>query len=63
MTAARQEKIRFLLQKHGNLTVADMAQRFNVSEMTIRRDLKQLAAMGLVQREHEIGRASCWERV
>ena len=52
MTAARQEKIRFLLQKHGNLTVTDMARRFNVSEMTIRRDLKQLASMGLVQREH-----------
>jgi len=52
VTAGRQEKIRFLLQKHGNLTVADLAQRFDVSEMTIRRDLKQLASMGLVQREH-----------
>lgn len=52
VTAGRQEKIRFLLQKHGNLTVSDLAQRFDVSEMTIRRDLKQLASMGLVQREH-----------
>lgn len=52
MTAGRQEKIRFLLQRHGYLTVADLAQRFNVSEMTIRRDLKELAAMGMVQREH-----------
>ncbi|MGI6449639.1 MAG: DeoR/GlpR family DNA-binding transcription regulator [Desulfitobacteriia bacterium] len=52
MTAARQEKIRFLLQKHGHLTVAELAGRFGVSEMTIRRDLKQLASMGLVQREH-----------
>lgn len=52
MTAARQEKIRFLLQKHGHLTVADLAAQFGVSEMTIRRDLKQLASMGLVQREH-----------
>jgi len=52
VTAARQEKIRFLLQKHGHLSVAELAEQFNVSEMTIRRDLKQLAAMGLVQREH-----------
>jgi len=52
MTAARQEKIRFLLQKHGHMTVAELAEHFQVSEMTIRRDLKQLASMGLVQREH-----------
>lgn len=52
MTAARQEKIRFLLQKHGHLTVSELAEKFGVSEMTIRRDLKELAAMGLVQREH-----------
>jgi DeoR family fructose operon transcriptional repressor len=52
VTAGRQEKIRFLLQKHGHLTVAELAEQFSVSEMTIRRDLKQLASMGLVQREH-----------
>ncbi|RNC28809.1 MAG: Glucitol operon repressor [Candidatus Dichloromethanomonas elyunquensis] len=52
MTAARQEKIRFLLQKHGRLTVSELAEKFGVSEMTIRRDLKELASMGLVQREH-----------
>ncbi len=51
----RQEEIRSLLEEHGNLTVAELAQHFNVSEMTIRRDLKTLAALGLVQREH--GRA------
>lgn len=55
MPAGRQEKIRFLLQKYGNLTVSELARRFGVSEMTIRRDLKQLSSMGLVQREH--GRA------
>ncbi len=52
MAAARQEKIRFLLQKHGHLTVSELAEQFGVSEMTIRRDLRQLASMGLVQREH-----------
>ncbi|MDQ7092706.1 DeoR/GlpR family DNA-binding transcription regulator [Desulfosporosinus sp. PR] len=55
MSSERQEEIHHLLQAHGNLTVVELAQRFNVSEMTIRRDLKNLAAMGLIQREH--GRA------
>ncbi|MCL5781588.1 MAG: DeoR/GlpR family DNA-binding transcription regulator [Firmicutes bacterium] len=55
MSGERQEKIRLLLQEHGRLTVSELAQRFDVSEMTIRRDLKALAALGLVQREH--GRA------
>ncbi|GAB6159284.1 DeoR/GlpR family DNA-binding transcription regulator [Desulfotomaculum varum] len=55
MIGERQEKIRLLLQEHGHLTVAELAQHFEVSEMTIRRDLKALAALGLVQREH--GRA------
>ena len=55
MSAERQEEIRFLLQEHGHLTVAELAQRFGVSEMTIRRDLKNLSTLGLIQREH--GRA------
>ncbi|ABO48681.1 transcriptional regulator, DeoR family [Desulforamulus reducens MI-1] len=55
MGSERQEKIQSLLREHGNLTVAELAQRFDVSEMTIRRDLKALAALGLIQREH--GRA------
>ncbi|MEW6065028.1 MAG: DeoR/GlpR family DNA-binding transcription regulator [Bacillota bacterium] len=55
MSGERQEKIRLLLQEHGHLTVSELAQRFDVSEMTVRRDLKALAALGLVQREH--GRA------
>lgn len=55
MSSERQEEIHFLLQEHGNLTVQELAHRLKVSEMTIRRDLKNLAAMGLIQREH--GRA------
>ncbi len=51
----RQEEIQRLLRKHGHLTVSDLAQRCRVSDMTIRRDLKAMAALGLVQREH--GRA------
>lgn len=52
MSVERQEEIRFLLQEQGHLTVAELAERFKVSEMTIRRDLRSLAALGLVQREH-----------
>ncbi|KJS47253.1 MAG: DeoR faimly transcriptional regulator [Peptococcaceae bacterium BRH_c23] len=37
------------------MTVTELAQRLKVSEMTIRRDLKNLAALGLIQRQH--GRA------
>lgn len=55
MISDRQDEIHFLLQEHGHLTVIELALRFNVSEMTIRRDLKNLAALGLIQREH--GRA------
>jgi len=55
VSSERQDEIHFLLQEHGNLTVIELAQRFKVSEMTIRRDLKNLAALGLIQREH--GRA------
>lgn len=52
MSAGRQEEIRFLLQEHGHLTVTQLAERFHVSEMTIRRDLKTLASLGFIQREH-----------
>lgn len=48
----RQQKIFSLLQEHGYLTVSELALRYEVSEMTIRRDLKTLASSGLIQREH-----------
>lgn len=52
MTNERQEGIRLLLQEHGHLTVTELAKNFGVSDMTIRRDLKHLATLGLIQREH-----------
>lgn len=48
----RQKEIYLLLQERGHLTVTELALRFQVSEMTIRRDLKVLASQGLIQREH-----------
>ncbi len=52
MTNERQEGIRLLLQEHGHLTVNELATILGVSEMTIRRDLRHLSALGLIQREH-----------
>lgn len=57
MISERQNEVHSLIQERGNLTVIELAQRFKVSEMTIRRDLKNLVKLGLIQREH--GRAIC----
>ena len=52
MARERKEEIRLLLQEHGQLTVIELAKLLGVSEMTIRRDLRNLASLGLIQREH-----------
>lgn len=38
--------------KHGSVRVAELAERFGVSPITIRRDLDLLATQGLVERTH-----------
>ena len=48
----RHEALRALLAEQGSVAVADMAKRWKVSEMTIRRDLAALAAEGSVARVH-----------
>ncbi|MFP4331302.1 MAG: DeoR/GlpR family DNA-binding transcription regulator [Spirochaetaceae bacterium] len=50
------------LERDGKLRVADLAERLGVSEMTIRRDLRELERQGLVRRVHggavlELGRS------
>ena len=40
------------LQAHGSGSVADLEQEFNVSSMTIRRDLRELDRQGLAKRTH-----------
>ena len=40
------------LQVHGSSSVADLEQEFNVSSMTIRRDLSELDRQGLAKRTH-----------
>jgi DeoR/GlpR family transcriptional regulator of sugar metabolism len=41
-----------LVQQSGSVTVADLCKHFNVSEMTIRRDLRDLDREGLLRRVH-----------
>jgi len=49
---SRQSKIIDLLQSEDRLEVRRLAQRFSVSQMTIRRDLELLQADGFVVRTH-----------
>lgn len=46
----RQETIRRLLDEEGMVRVTDLAQRFGVSEMTVRRDLDDLEQLGVIRR-------------
>jgi DeoR/GlpR family transcriptional regulator of sugar metabolism len=48
----RHQKIISLLEDKGEVTVADLVDEFNVSEMTIRRDLDILDNQGLLRRVH-----------
>lgn len=48
----RQLEILELLTQKGNVTVEELAEKFNVSKMTIRRDLERLQENNLLQRTH-----------
>jgi DeoR/GlpR family transcriptional regulator of sugar metabolism len=48
----RQAHIAEAIDAQGRATITDLAARFEVSEMTIRRDLRRLADRGLVRRVH-----------
>lgn len=49
---ARRERIMDELRQSGAVRVADLAREFEVSELTIRRDIGELAERGLVTRVH-----------
>ena len=49
----REERLRLILdliQQKGSVHISDLTRRFHVSEMTIHRDLEELAARGLIRR-------------
>ncbi|HEY8286986.1 MAG TPA: DeoR/GlpR family DNA-binding transcription regulator [Chloroflexota bacterium] len=48
----RHERIVTVLHQQGRVQVADLVARLDVSEDTVRRDLGELAAMGVLQRVH-----------
>jgi len=48
----RQQQILDVLQDHRQVTVADLSRRFDVSQVTIRRDLRELADQGVLRRAH-----------
>jgi DeoR/GlpR family transcriptional regulator of sugar metabolism len=52
MTLERQEHIVTLVNEVGSITVAELSERFGVSETTIRRDLIALSERNLVRRTH-----------
>jgi DeoR family transcriptional regulator, fructose operon transcriptional repressor len=58
---ARQEYICEIVARRGECSIEEVAERFNVSGMTVRRDLQALAEQGKIIRTH--GGAAMAERV
>lgn len=52
LTSERKALIQRILRQDGRLVAKDFSQKLGVSEDTIRRDLRELAADGLLQRVH-----------
>lgn len=48
----RQQAMAELVAEHGRLSVSDLAERYDVTTETVRRDLSTLERMGLVRRVH-----------
>lgn len=52
LQAERERSILSLLQEQGTVTVRELSERFDVTEVTIRRDLQKLEADALLRRTH-----------
>ncbi|UWZ84784.1 DeoR/GlpR family DNA-binding transcription regulator [Occallatibacter riparius] len=52
LTSYRKQQLLEMLKADGKLVAKDLSARFDVSEDTIRRDLRELAQEGLLQRVH-----------
>ena len=50
--AERHEHVKALLDAHGTISVKEISDALDVSEMTVRRDLEELSASGDVERVH-----------
>src|SRR5271163_4200097 len=52
LTAHRKQQILSLLKRNGQVIAKEVSQAMGVSEDTIRRDLREMAQDGLLQRVH-----------
>lgn len=52
MTSSRRQKLLSMLDGRESLRVSDLAEAFQISEITIRRDLDELVELGLIERFH-----------
>ena len=52
ITEERHQLIVSELKQKGSVRVADLVEKFNISESTIRRDLVQLEALNYLKRVH-----------
>jgi DeoR/GlpR family transcriptional regulator of sugar metabolism len=52
LNETRQDTVYDLIRKHGGVRVSELEKWLQVSDMTIRRDLEDLAKKGLVRRVH-----------
>jgi DeoR/GlpR family transcriptional regulator of sugar metabolism len=52
LQAERRSEILEILREEGRVTVPELCERFHVSEMTIRRDLRDLDREGMLRRVH-----------
>jgi DeoR/GlpR family transcriptional regulator of sugar metabolism len=52
LTTHRKQQILSILKRHGQVVAKDVSQAMGVSEDTIRRDLREMAEKGLLQRVH-----------
>ena len=48
--AERQDRVRQLLEEQGTVSVKEISDALGVSDMTIRRDLEELASLGEIER-------------
>ncbi|MGD6454862.1 DeoR family transcriptional regulator, partial [Xanthomonas citri pv. citri] len=52
LASQRQERILAAVRSEGAARVADLVESLDVSDMTVRRDIAELARAGLVRRVH-----------
>ena len=52
LSGVRRRKIARIVEERGSVGVKDLSEEFGVSDVTIRRDLKELGQQGVVTRTH-----------